>query len=112
MIDQSAFISMLLLFSMLFLSVTIMFCLWRGILGPRFTDRIVAVNIIGTKTILLICVLALYLNEGYLIDVSLIYALLSFLAVAILSKVYLISYKKRIVESQKAGEQGEKQWSE
>ena len=106
MIDQSAFISGLLLFSMLFLAVTITFCLWRGILGPRFTDRIVAVNIIGTKTILLICVLALYLNEGYLIDISLIYALISFLAVAILSKVYLIAYKKRAVESRDNEAQG------
>jgi len=47
------------LVSIFFLAVTISFCLLRGILGPRFTDRIVAVNIIGIKTVLMIAALVL-----------------------------------------------------
>jgi multicomponent Na+:H+ antiporter subunit F len=85
----------LLLFCLVFLAVTMSFCLLRGILGPRFTDRIVAVNMIGTKTILLIAVLSVFFGESYLVDVCLVYALISFLAVVILSKVYLIAYNKR-----------------
>jgi len=94
-----------LLFSLIFLAITMSFCLLRGILGPRFTDRIVAVNMIGTKTILLIAILSVYMGESYLVDVCLVYALISFLSVAILSKFYLISYNKRKAE-QKTGREG------
>lgn len=79
----------LMLFGMLFLSVTIFFCLYRAIKGPRLTDRVVAVNMIGVKTILLIVMVAVYIGEGYLIDIAMVYALLSFLAVVIFAKFVL-----------------------
>ncbi len=63
--------------------------LFRCIRGPRVADRIVAVNMAGTQTVLLIAVLAAMKQEGYLVDVALIYAMLSFLAVVLLTKVYL-----------------------
>ncbi len=85
----------LLLFSLIFLSITLGFCLLRGILGPKFTDRVVAVNMIGTKTILLIAALALLLGEPYLLDVCLIYALISFLSVVVLSKTYMTAYNRK-----------------
>lgn len=85
----------LLLFSLIFLSITLGFCLLRGILGPKFTDRVVAVNMIGTKTILLIAALSLFLKEPYLLDVCLIYALISFLAVVVLSKTYMTAYNRK-----------------
>ena len=49
----------------------------RAVKGPRYTDRIVAINMIGTMTTSVICILAVYLNESALIDVSLVYTLLS-----------------------------------
>ena len=58
-------------------------------------DRIVAVNMIGTITICIVCILALKLAEGYLADVALIYAMLSFLAVVVLSKIYLGVYLEK-----------------
>ncbi len=72
--------------SAIFLSVTIFFCLLRAILGPRFTDRIIAANIIGTKVIVLISILALIIGEDYLLDICLIYAIISFLATVVLAK--------------------------
>ena len=71
------------------LGVLLFLSLIRSILGPRIADRIVAVNMIGTITICIVCILALKLAEGYLADVALIYAMLSFLAVVVLSKIYL-----------------------
>ena len=88
----------LLLFSLVFLGTTISLCLLRGILGPKFTDRIVAVNMIGTKTILLIAALTLVLGENYLLDVCLVYAMVSFLAVVVLSKIYLTSHNRDTAE--------------
>lgn len=88
------------LFSTAFLAVTIFFCFLRGVLGPRFTDRIAAVNMIGTKTIVLISVLAVLKEESYLVDICLIYALISFLSVAVLSKTYLAVYSKQSKEQE------------
>ena len=64
-------------------------CLFRAIQGPRIADRIVSINMICTLTMTMICILAAMLGEGYLVDVALIYALLGFLAVVVLCKVYM-----------------------
>ena len=79
----------LLIGSAVFLSITIFFCLLRAALGPRFTDRITAANIIGTKVIVLIAVMALIIGEGYLVDICLIYAIISFLSVVVLARSVL-----------------------
>lgn len=92
----------LMLFSMIVLAIAIFFCLFRALLGPRFTDRLIAVNLIGTKTIILICVLAIFIGEQYVVDVALIYALISFLAVVVLANVYRTSYNKRKAEKEAA----------
>ena len=49
--DQA--VHMLMLFGMIFLAITALFCLIRAVLGPKLTDRIVAVNRTGVKTMLL-----------------------------------------------------------
>jgi multicomponent Na+:H+ antiporter subunit F len=43
----------------------------------------------------MICLLALLLHEGYLTDIALIYAMISFLSVIVLCKVYLGVYLER-----------------
>ena len=95
----------LILGSIICLAVMIFFCLIRSIKGPRITDRIVAINMIGTMVIIIICMLAIYLKESYLVDVSLIYAMISFLAVIVLCKVFTGVYieqqkKKQRVETE------------
>ena len=70
-------------------------CLIRSIIGPSVSDRIVAVNMVGTNTIALIAELAIKLGESYLTDICLIYAMLSFLAVVLLTKVYMGAYRER-----------------
>ena len=75
-----------------FLVVSILFCLLRGILGPRFTDRVVSINLIGSKTIIMISMLSFLLEENGLVDIAMVYALISFLAVVVLSKCYLLPH--------------------
>ena len=72
------------------LSLIICFCLLRSILGPRFTDRLVAANMIGVKSVVFIAILTVFLEEGFLADVCLIYAMLSFLAVVIISRIVVL----------------------
>ena len=76
----------LLIGAAIFLSITIFACLLRAILGPRFTDRIIAANIIGTKTIALISIMSLIVGEDYLVDICLIYAIISFMSVVVLAR--------------------------
>ena len=87
-----------LLTCMIVTGALIMLCLIRAILGPRLTDRVIAVNMIGTMTITEIAMFALYLRESYLFDVCLIYAMISFLAVVILTKIYGGAYQERKVD--------------
>ena len=51
-------------------AVLIVACLIRSVLGPRVTDRIVAVNSIGTMTITVIALFSVLLGEAYLLDVA------------------------------------------
>ena len=87
-----------LLVCMIVLGALIMLCLLRVILGPRLADRVVAVNMIGTMTITEIAMFALYLRENYLYDVCLIYAMISFLAVVVLTKIYGGAYQERKIK--------------
>lgn len=84
------------------LAVMILFCLIRAIKGPRITDRIVSINMIGTMTIMIIAILAVYKGENYLVDVCLIYAMISFLAVIVLTKVYMGVHREQEAEKEAA----------
>ena len=79
------------LYTILFLALIVLdfLCLIRAIRGPRLTDRIVSINMISTITIGIILVLVMMLGQGSLADVALIYALIGFLAVVVLCKVYM-----------------------
>lgn len=91
--------------SMVFLSVTIFFCLLRGITGERFTDKILAVNVINVKVIILIIILGVFLEKSYLIDIAIVYAVISFLSIVILSRIFIRDYmKKQQVAIKKDGE--------
>ena len=76
------------------IALLIVACLIRSVKGPRVTDRIVAVNAIGTMTIVIIALFAVLLNEAYLLDVCLIYAMISFTAVIVLTKIYTGVYRE------------------
>lgn len=88
----------LLIGMMMVLGILIIVSIIRSVLGPGISDRIIAVNMIGTIVIMLIALLSVYLDESYLVDVCLIYAMISFLAVVVLCKVYTGVYlqKKRM----------------
>lgn len=86
----------LLIFSTIFLSMTIFLCMFRAFKGPTASDRLIAVNVIGTKTIVLILLVSFILHESYFVDVSLVYALISFLSSVIISKVIEKSGGKNI----------------
>ena len=85
---------------LIILAIMLFVCLIRAIKGPRIADRLMSVNMMGTMVMVMISILALLLNEGYLVDVCLVYAMISFLAVVILSKVYIGIYEEGRHETQ------------
>ena len=79
-------------------------CLIRAIRGPRIADRVIAINMMGTMVVITICVLAFLMGEDYLVDVAMIYTMLSFLAVVVLTKVYMGVYREKRRHVEKEGD--------
>ena len=85
------------------LAVMIILCLVRAVIGPRITDRVVAINMIGTMVMAGIAILSVVKNEGYLVDICLIYAMISFLAVVVLTRIYTGVYRERKARREEKG---------
>ena len=88
---------------LIILAIMLLLCLIRAVIGPRIADRLVSVNMMGTMIMCIIVILGVILEEGYLADIALIYAMISFLAVVVLTKVYAGVYLQ-----QKAAREKEK----
>ncbi len=84
----------LFIVSLIVLAFFLLPYLFRSIIGPSFFDRILGVNSITTIVILMICIISAIQGEQYLVDIALIYAVLGFVTVVIVSKAYLRSHKK------------------
>ena len=87
MIEPTAFLRSFLIFALCLMMVISFVCLIRALKGPRITDRVVALNMIGTLVVMMICILSYLLEEAFLIDVAILYALLNMLVVVVLTRV-------------------------
>ena len=76
------------------LALLLVLCLLRAVIGPRIADRLVAVNMMGTMVMVSIAILAVVKDQGYLVDICLIYAMISFLAVVVLTRIYTGVYRE------------------
>ena len=63
------------------LVVTMALALARALLGPTVYDRVLSVNMFGTKTVLLLSVIALLYGRPDFLDLALAYALINFIGV-------------------------------
>lgn len=98
----------MLMAAMIILVLLILAVLVRAILGPKFTDRIVAVNAVSTLILAEICLTALYLEQDFLLDVALIYAMLSFVANVILMRILIVRRRAQQGGEEKQGKEGTK----
>lgn len=72
---------------------TMILALARAVLGPTAYDRILAVNMAGTKTVLLIAVLGFLTGRPDFLDLALLYVFLNFITtVAILKFIEFGSF--------------------
>jgi len=68
--------------------ITMVLAVTRAILGPTVYDRIVAVNMFGTKTVLIIAVIAFLDGRHDLLDIALVYALINFIGIVAVLKFF------------------------
>jgi len=73
----------------------------RGYIGPTLYDRILAVNMFGTKTVLLICLLGFLFGRPEFLDIALVYALINFISVIAVLRLSGSDYFKNPPQDQK-----------
>ena len=61
------------------LAINAFLCLYRAVAGPTLPDRILAINIVGTKTLVILVLIAYIFHQAMYLDVALIYGLLNFI---------------------------------
>ena len=78
-----------------FLGISVLLCLlmvlslYRAVFGPTVLDRLIGVNAIGSKTVVLLLLIGfLYEREDMFIDIALAYAFLNFVAVLAASRYF------------------------
>ncbi len=62
-------------------------CLYRALRGPGIINRIISVNVIGTKTIALILLIGtIFERVEFFVDIAFVYALINFISTLAFSK--------------------------
>ena len=74
------------------LIVAMVLILIRAILGPTIYDRILAVNLFGTKALLLIAVMGFLTDRPEFLDIALVYALINFIATIAIMKFFRFAH--------------------
>jgi multicomponent Na+:H+ antiporter subunit F len=79
----------LFLYCGLYLALIMMLSLYRAVAGPTVLDRLIGVNAIGSKTVVLLVLIGLvYQRVDMFVDIALAYAMLNFLAVLAASRYF------------------------
>ena len=81
-----------MIYNILIIGLIISICLVsaRMVKGPTIWDRVLTINVISTKVIIIILILAIINEELYYVDIAIAYALLGFI-----STVFLARYIER-----------------
>lgn len=82
--------------------VTMALALTRGIIGPSAYDRVLAVNMFGTKTVLFLSIVAFLYGRPDFLDLALAYALINFIGV-----LAVLEFFQNAQSRNKADETGE-----
>lgn len=72
----------------------------RALLGPTVFDRILAVNLFGTLTVVLIALLGFLIDRPEFLDIALVYALINFIGTIAVTKYCVFTNFNAPVEEQ------------
>ncbi len=62
--------------------------MYRLIAGPSFQDRLLGLSLISTELVLILCVIGVYFDRSFYIDIAMVYALLAFGEITAFIKVH------------------------
>ena len=72
--------------------IAMVLALIRALLGPTIYDRVLAVNLFGTKALLLIAVMGFLTDRPEFLDIALVYALINFIATIAIMKFFRFAH--------------------
>ena len=84
----------LYIIALMALAIGLLFALLRAIRGPRIADRIMGINMIGSMVSVTLAILSVWLRQSWLLDVCILYAMISFLGVVVLAKVCIAAKRQ------------------
>ena len=87
----------MILAAMVALLVTMVLALLRAVVGPERYNRILAINMFGTKTVLFIALSGFLFGRPDYLDIGILYALVNF--VATVAVLRLTHYKELLAGS-------------
>ncbi|RQD73869.1 MAG: cation:proton antiporter [Candidatus Syntrophonatronum acetioxidans] len=61
-------------------------CLYRAYVGPTVADRVISINVISTKAIVIMVLVSIIFHKEYFLDIALVYSLIAFLATIAVAK--------------------------
>ncbi|MFH1479676.1 MAG: monovalent cation/H+ antiporter complex subunit F [Pseudomonadota bacterium] len=77
------------LYVSLYLCLMMVISLYRAVFGPTVLDRLIGVNAIGSKTVILLVLIGIiYGRVDMFVDIAIAYALLNFIAVLAASRYF------------------------
>ena len=81
---------MIMIYSMATAAILIVMILMliRALLGPTFSDRILAMNSVGTTTVLFVALLGFMTDRPEFLDIGLLYALINFVGTLAILKFF------------------------
>ena len=83
--------------------VTMALALVRAVMGPSVYDRVLAVNMFGTKTVLLLAVIAFLSGRPDFLDLALTYALINFIGVLAVLEFFRTRALRREADERRGG---------
>lgn len=86
--------------------VVMVLAIIRAIKGPTLYDRILAVNMFGTKTVLLLSLLGFVMGRPEFLDIAIVYVLINFISVIAILR-YSDSFKLKEIDIKVSEKRGE-----
>ena len=83
--------------------VTMTLAVARGLMGPSIFDRVLAVNMFGTKTVLFLAVISYLSGRPDFLDLALAYALINFIGVLAVLLFFQSREVRRAAEAEEEG---------
>ena len=83
--------------------VTMALALVRALLGPTVYDRVLAMNMFGTKTVLIIAVLGFLTGRPDFLDLALVYTLINFIGVIAVLRISRVGHFAEGSDDEEAG---------